>query len=94
MDRRGCKCFGGNCSLMLTDSPRVIHRADYLEALMKAASDAGVQFRLNAAVKTVDVAETLVCLESGERVHADAIIGADGELCHLWQGRSANISDV
>ncbi|KAL1310942.1 hypothetical protein AAFC00_001165 [Neodothiora populina] len=56
----------------------VIHRADYLNLLHKAALDAGVQIRLACKVIDVDEEAVSVLLEDGTRLHSDLIIGADG----------------
>lgn len=58
---------------------RVIHRADYLDVLEKAAQEAGVDFQFNTEVAGIDFKDTLVQLTSGETVKGDVIVAADGE---------------
>jgi salicylate hydroxylase len=61
-----------------------IHRGDYHAMLLRLARAApGVRIRLNAAVRDVQPDPTVqggpsVTLASGEVLHADVIIGADG----------------
>ena len=59
---------------------RVIHRADYIDALYQAAIAAGVELRFGAEVDHVDFERTEVRLKTGETMSADVIVGADG----LW----------
>ncbi|GES58476.1 salicylate hydroxylase [Aspergillus terreus] len=58
----------------------VVHRADYHRVLHDAATAAGVEVRLGASVKDIDLVNTTVTLDGGETLIADVIIGADG----LW----------
>ncbi|KAI9823545.1 MAG: hypothetical protein M1826_007701 [Phylliscum demangeonii] len=56
----------------------VIHRADYHRILREAVA-AGAAIRLGATVAAIDFSSPAVQLATGERLAADAIIGADGE---------------
>lgn len=60
----------------------VVHRADLHGLLLKAALDSGrIELRANSAVTGYRVGQgrgAAVQLESGELVHGDAVIGADG----------------
>jgi salicylate hydroxylase len=57
-----------------------LHRADLIDLLLKAATEAGVGLRLLARVETVDLsgARPLVTLEGGERLESAVLVGADG----------------
>lgn len=58
----------------------VIHRADYQMLLLREAQDAGVDLRMGADVREIDVdsMEPSVLLKDGTRLFADVIVGADG----------------
>lgn len=58
----------------------VIHRADYHRVLRQEAIRLGAQIRLASEVISADSTDTSVLLNSQERLYADIIIGADGEL--------------
>jgi 2-polyprenyl-6-methoxyphenol hydroxylase-like FAD-dependent oxidoreductase len=60
-----------------------VHRADYQQVLYEGAKDKGVIIRLGSRVVSVDDEHTAVVLQSGERVEADLIVGADGMCKHL-----------
>ncbi len=53
-----------------------VHRADLHAILVKAAEDAGVDLRTDAAVVATDGSAAL--LHDGRRVEADVLVGADG----------------
>ena len=53
-----------------------IHRADLHAILVRAAEEAGVLLRANAAVAAID--GPVAILETGERVTSDLLVGADG----------------
>lgn len=57
-----------------------LHRADLIELLLKGAKSAGVTLRLLSRISEVDLSGPLPALgfESGERVEAPLLIGADG----------------
>jgi salicylate hydroxylase len=57
-----------------------LHRADLIDLLLKAATEAGVSLRLLARVETVDLtgARPVVTLEGGERLESAVLVGADG----------------
>lgn len=57
----------------------VIHRAEYLKALVKKAKELGVTIRLGSIVKSIDFTNPSILLEDGKTLEADLIIGADGE---------------
>lgn len=57
----------------------VIHRAEYLKALVKKAKELGVTIRLGSVVKSIDFINPSILLEDGKTLEADLIIGADGE---------------
>lgn len=65
---------------------RVLHRADYLDVLLTAAKDHGVEIKLDSEVQSVDFDTTEVRLVHGEVVKADVIVGADGGLQTLQLG--------
>lgn len=54
-------------------------REDYVPILLTAVIKNGVTVRLGENVVNVDEASTTVVLGSGEVLHADLIVGADGE---------------
>jgi salicylate hydroxylase len=57
-----------------------LHRADLIDLLLKAATDAGVTVRLLARIEDVDLSGPMpvVVLDTGERIEAALLIGADG----------------
>ena len=59
---------------------RVMHRADYQNVLAEEARRLGAQFQLGADVIKVDSNDehASVTLASGEQLHADIVVGADG----------------
>lgn len=57
----------------------VIHRAEYLKALVKEAKELGITIQLGSVVERIDFAKTSILLEGGKTLDADLIIGADGE---------------
>lgn len=57
-----------------------MHRVDLQLALVDRAKDLGVELRLGAKVKDIDFKAPFLKLESGEQLHADLLVGADG----LW----------
>jgi 2-polyprenyl-6-methoxyphenol hydroxylase-like FAD-dependent oxidoreductase len=59
------------------DRGLVILRVDHHRALVNAATRAGVQILTGSAVRGADPDGTLI-LESGERLHADLVVGCDG----------------
>lgn len=56
----------------------MIHRADYHEVMLDEANRLGVEIRLGCNVDSLDFDHTEVVLDSGERLKADVIVGADG----------------
>ena len=59
----------------------MIHRADYHRVLLDEAVRLGAEIRLNSKLVAIESSETpRVVLETGEVVHADVIVGADGML--------------
>ncbi|KIW98290.1 uncharacterized protein Z519_01874 [Cladophialophora bantiana CBS 173.52] len=78
-----CSRIGGEKMVRDFNGPWfVIHRADYHGVLLDEAVRLGAKLRLNA--EAVDIKASMenphVVLQTGEIVHADVIIGADG----LW----------
>ena len=57
----------------------VIHRAEYLKALVGHAKELGVVIQLGSVVESINFAQPSIVLESGKNMEADLIIGADGE---------------
>lgn len=57
----------------------VIHRAEYLKALLKEAKELGVEMQLGSVVKDIDFTKPSILLEDGRTLEADLIVGADGE---------------
>ncbi|KAK5164120.1 uncharacterized protein LTR77_010211 [Saxophila tyrrhenica] len=57
-----------------------LHRVDVQRALASRAAELGVTVRLAAKVADIDFELPAVTLESGEQLHADLVVGADG----LW----------
>lgn len=57
-----------------------LHRADLIALLLKGAQEVGVTLRLLARIDSVDVSgqHPAVTLETGERIEAPLLIGADG----------------
>jgi len=57
-----------------------LHRADLIEVLLNAATEAGVTVRLLSRIASVDLsgAHPAVVLETGERIETPLLIGADG----------------
>jgi salicylate hydroxylase len=57
-----------------------LHRADLIDLLLKAATEAGVTLRLLSRVETVDLSgpQPAVVLDRGERIETPLLIGADG----------------
>jgi salicylate hydroxylase len=58
---------------------RIIHRADYQDALVMYAIEVGVEMRFGTEVVGVDFERSSVMLASGEVVEGDVVIGADGK---------------
>ncbi|KAK2811207.1 hypothetical protein FQN50_002304 [Emmonsiellopsis sp. PD_5] len=57
----------------------VIHRADLQEALVARTLELGnIKIRLGATVTDIDFGAPAVYLESGEKLHADVVLAADG----------------
>ncbi len=57
-----------------------LHRVDVQRALVSRATELGVEIRLGAKVSDIDFTLPAVTLQSGEQLHADLLVGADG----LW----------
>lgn len=81
MERLGCEIrtlqpLGTVSRLILPH--RVIHRADYHEALLDAAITSGAEIRLGASVKKIDFEKTSVEIDGGQIISANVIVGADG----------------
>ena len=57
-----------------------VHRGDLHEMLYKRARDLGVVFRLGSKIVDYDTERPSIRLESGENVHADLVVAADGAL--------------
>lgn len=57
-----------------------VKRSDYQIVLHQAAMAAGCELRLGARVQSVDENGPSVTLTSGEQVHGDMIVVADGKL--------------
>ncbi len=56
-----------------------VHRADLVEVLAKGAREAGVKIRLlQKVVEINDQGSPHVITQSGDKLHADLIVGADG----------------
>lgn len=57
-----------------------LHRADLIDLLLHAATEAGVTIRLLSRIDAVDLSgpHPVVMLESGERLDTPLLIGADG----------------
>lgn len=60
-----------------------VHRADYHEILVNKCHELGVTVLLNSRVISSDLSAPSITLASGETIHADLIIGADGLNSHL-----------
>ncbi|KAF8994810.1 hypothetical protein BDQ17DRAFT_1251326 [Cyathus striatus] len=60
-----------------------VHRADLHQMLLDIALPYITSLRMNAKVTSVDPSLPSVTLQSGETIHADLIIGADGVRSHL-----------
>ncbi|KAK2782789.1 hypothetical protein FQN52_000612 [Onygenales sp. PD_12] len=57
----------------------VIHRADLQKALVDRTLELeNIKIRLGATVTDIDFGPPAVCLESGEKLHADVVLAADG----------------
>ncbi|XP_014551814.1 hypothetical protein COCVIDRAFT_19972 [Bipolaris victoriae FI3] len=56
----------------------VLHRAHFHEALYQRALELGVSVKLGCRVKEYEDSKGSVVLESGQRIHGDLIIAADG----------------
>lgn len=59
-------------------SSRVIHRADYQNALLSEAKAAGATIRLGAELVDIDFDQNEVVLLDGRVIKGDIIVGADG----------------
>ena len=59
-----------------------VHRGDLHEMLYKRARDLGVAFQLGSKVVDYDTERPSIRLDSGEVVHADLVVAADGALGH------------
>lgn len=57
----------------------VIHRAEYLKALVKEAKELGVTIQLGSVVASIDFTRPSILLDDGKTLEADLVIGADGE---------------
>lgn len=57
-----------------------LHRVDLQVAMLDRAKQLGVKLRLNAKLVDVDFDRPSIRLESGEELHADLLVSADG----LW----------
>lgn len=57
-----------------------LHRVDVQRVLAARAEDLGVELRLGSRVADIDFDTSKLTLESGETLHADLLVGADG----LW----------
>ncbi|KAJ7054122.1 hypothetical protein C8F01DRAFT_1163981 [Mycena amicta] len=55
-----------------------IQHGDLQSLLLGLAAREGVEFRYNVPVKSVDCDTVSITLESGERLYADLVVGADG----------------
>jgi salicylate hydroxylase len=57
-----------------------LHRADLIDLLLRAATEAGVRLRLLSRVAGIDLAgaRPAVTLEGGERIEAPLLVGSDG----------------
>lgn len=55
-----------------------VHRADYQQVLYTATVERDVKVRLGCTVVSADERAHSVTLQSGEVVHGDIIVGADG----------------
>ncbi len=59
-----------------------VHRADLQQVLYKAAEERGIVLRLGCpviAVEEDDAKNVAVVIKGGDRIEADAIVGADGK---------------
>lgn len=56
-----------------------VKRSDYQRALHQAAMAAGCELRLGSRVQSVDENGPTVTLTSGEVIHGDLIVAADGQ---------------
>ncbi|KAK6205239.1 salicylate hydroxylase [Scheffersomyces amazonensis] len=56
----------------------LIHRYDYQKILFEAATDLGIEYKLNTRIDRVDDATATIYAEDGTTYTADLIIGADG----------------
>jgi len=57
-----------------------MHRPIYQKLLYEAAVREGVVVRFGAIVESVDQTGPSITLSTGEKISADVIVGADGEL--------------
>lgn len=69
---------------------RLCHRADLINLLAKAASDAGVTLRMDAAIMQVSAGN--LTLTSGEVLTAPLIIGADGVKSQVRQALNGRVA--
>lgn len=61
---------------------RAIHRGDYQQVLLQAAIDLGATILTHTEAINVQFSrdeQAIVFLHNGEEMHADVVIGADGE---------------
>ena len=64
--------------MLMTDSSRALHRADYQRVLIDEAEKLGARIQLDADVVDVDFENTSLTLRNGDIISADVVIGADG----------------
>jgi salicylate hydroxylase len=57
----------------------MVHRADYLDILLKKAFELGVDIRKKSRVELYDWDKPAVKIETGEWFNSDAVIVADGK---------------
>lgn len=57
----------------------VIHRAEYLKALVEQAKELGVMIQLGSVIESINFDQPSIVLEGRKNMEADLIIGADGE---------------
>ena len=67
----------------------ILHRADFQQALAKAAREAGVTIMLDKPIERVDCDVPEVVLKDGSTMSADLIIGADG----IWSKTRTSIPE-
>ncbi|KAK7718935.1 hypothetical protein SLS63_010348 [Diaporthe eres] len=73
---------------------RVIHRADYHQVLLDAATTSGVEIRLGAPVKKINFEKTSVEVDGGQIMSANVIVGADGETGDLAYRATLKTTDL